>query len=468
MLQAVSRARARRDPAYFAEKLLGYQIHRYQAAVIDDKHSTTVWVAGRGAGKTYTAMTYALWRCYTNRDYVVVYIAARMGQAKIAWDVAMSMLEGTPLREDVVELSRDRIRLRNGSAINFIPGGNPVAARGFHNKYVREGAQPGVTVIIDEAASVSRDTYTAAVSIINTAPDERRKMLIVGSPMGTNHWFCREYVAGMDRSERFTKAFQTPSTACPHVSSEFIEEYRSKLSPVEFNAEILAQFQEALDAFFGGYIDGAVKPYRLPLPYNPQCSYHLGVDLSTSARYGSDFTVLVVTERWFGGRLLCLEDLSNGMVRTVERNVAPYVRVADIRRYQFLDHERLRQEIVDVKERYQLHKLTTETYESTQLEAICRGNAYMQVQRLSPTNQLQRETFPYLHALLRDGTLQLPSDGPNAQQLLHEMKAFTYRITDAGNITYAGADGEKDDTVYALNWSIHGLPRYESPPARIF
>lgn len=98
------------------------------------------------------------------------------------------MLQCTPLLDDVTDQSTARIPLSNGSTIYFFPGGNPHAARGFHNKLSRgDTPPPGVLVVIDEAATISRDTYVAAQSILNTVPKDKGKLLIVGSPLGVNH-----------------------------------------------------------------------------------------------------------------------------------------------------------------------------------------------------------------------------------------------------------------------------------------
>jgi len=467
--QGLDLDKVRRDPAYFAERLLNVKLHGYQKAILRDTHATTVWVAGRGSGKTLIAMIWALWKCFTERNYRVCYIAARFGQAKIAQDVAMGMIAGTPLYSSITELSAERIRFSNGSTIHFIPGGNPVAARGFHNLIVREGEQEtGIAVVIDEAACVPRDTYTAAVSIINTAAEGKGKKLIVGSPLGTNHWFHDEWLAGNDLFERHTKSFHTSSEAVPHVSRSFLDEHKTKLTPIEYRAEIMAQFQDALNSFFGDYIDKAVKQYAIPLPALDDCEYYLGIDMSTSARAGSDFTVLVVIERWRGGTRWEPVKEESCVGRDVDRlvHVPEYVRIAHLRRFQYLDFAGLKNEIRDIKRRFpNISRAFSETYESTQLRAIFDGGEglWMPFEQISPTNPLQREAFPYLHWLLREGILQLPAEGEHVTQLLKEFKSFQCKVTEAGNITYGGIAEEKDDCIYALCWPLWGSKKHYLP-----
>ncbi|MCK4774337.1 MAG: hypothetical protein KAT30_06110, partial [Candidatus Krumholzibacteria bacterium] len=310
--------RVRRDLYAFASKLLNFDMHRYQVAVMTDKHDRVIWSAGRGCGKTFSLMAGALWKCYSTADFRVIYVAARFGQAKIAWDVAIQLLSGTPLMDSIVSMSAEKIEFSNGSTIHFVPGGNPVAVRGFHSKYNRSGYPPGVWLIIDEAAFVLHDTYVAAQSILATAPKGRRKLFICGSPQGMNSFFYAEYMSGLDASEKYTSSHTTSGEGCPHISKDFLRQEKEKLTPAEYGAEICAVFQESLGSFFGAYIDPAIEPYELPwMPDDPsRWQFHLGVDLSGSTRQGSDWCCLVVAARRWPEQ--GHEDEDNGEIRICE------------------------------------------------------------------------------------------------------------------------------------------------------
>jgi hypothetical protein len=460
---------------YFAKHLLRYDVHRYQATVLRDDHPTTVWVAGRGAGKTYTAVTLALWKCYTILNYVVIYIAGRMQQARYAGDVALEMLQGTPLADDIVDQSSERIRFSNGATKYLVPGGNPLAARGWHNRLSRDGSPPpGVLVVLDEAATISRETRVAALGIVNTAPPGKGKLLEVGSPLGTNHWFFSEFTAGLDATEKHTASFQTPSTACPHIDQTRLAEWRAKMTPVEYGAEILAEFQESLDSYFGEFVAGAVTTYSLPVRPVSGLQYALGVDLSSSTRVGSDFTVLVVGARFWG---------SGHSPEYLERDKLPqpepFIRICEILRFQYASQADLKRELKALCEKYPaLYSGIVESYESTQLESFCRvveggeershgtGEVPLTLERVVASNPAQREAFGHAHQLMRDGILELPSDGPNVKQLLAELKGFTYRLTDTGNLTFGAADGGKDDVVYATAWMLWALRHRNIRPPR--
>ena len=484
--KAIEKRRLKSDPCYFAREMLGFVPYRAQELVLRDQSPTTNWVAGRGCGKSYVALVYAYWKSFTEKNHVTVFVTSRFGQAKLANEIGLGLISGSPLADFVVESSTERTKFANGATIFYLGAGNSAAVRGFHNRYSRDGSPPGICLIIDEAATTSRDLYAAALSVVNCAPPGRGKCLFVGSPLGQNHWFFGEYTAGLNKAELFTSAYHTPSTACPFVLPERLEEAKAKMSPIEYGAEILAEFQEQLDAFFGGYITPAIHPYKTPVLYHTlggnefRASYHLGLDLSTSARAGSDWTALVVIKRWWGGVEQQFIPIDANTDRVVEEHVEPYIQIMDVRRFQVLPLEQLKNELHDLQRKYpRLQRVTTEWYESTQLDAICSGippdlDAWgakppgyfddmfrLSVNRLHPTNALQNEAFPYMHQLLRDRVLRLPSDGPNVPQLLRELRAMTYRVTDHGNIVYGACDNEKDDVCYALLWAIWDSKEYQ-------
>jgi hypothetical protein len=457
---------ARKDPAYFARTLLRYDIHAYQESILRDDHQTTVWVAGRGVGKTYTAVTLALWCGFTNQNFVVIYISNRQQQAQYAGDVGLEMLQGTLLADDVYEKSATRTRFRNGSTIYLVPGGNPTAARGWHNRLSRDdAAPPGLLVVIDEAATISRDTYVAAQGILNTAPPGKGKMLIVGSPLGTNHWFYTEYQAGLDESQKHTKSFHTPSTASPHVDPARLDEWAEKMSPIEYGAEIGAQFQAALDSYFGEFIEPAIDGYQLPLGHTEDLQYSIGIDLSSSERIGSSFTALVVGCRDWPKENIDAQNYS--------------VRICEILRFQHISQESLAREIRLLTEKYPaLWTGIVEAYESTQVEPICKvvhgaiecsraTDIPLTLEKLNPSNAAQREAFAHMHQLLRDGILSLPDSGPGAEELVSELKGFSYELTGAGNIRFGATSGGKDDVVYATAWMLWDLRTRRNRSSRL-
>jgi hypothetical protein len=457
--RGLSRLRAKKDPAYFADKLLNFKMHQYQKAVLTDNHDTVVWAAGRGCGKTYTLMAGALWKCWTTPGFRIIYTAARFGQAKIAWDVAMSMLSGTPLMDDIVVLSAEKIELNNSSTIHFTPGGSHIALRGFHARYNRDGYGPGVWMVVDEASFVHRDTFVAASSILVTAPKGKRRMFVTGSPQGMNSFFYAEYMAGVDPTEKYTSAHTTSAEGCPHIDADYLQQEKQKLSPAEYAAEIRAEFQEALGSFFAEYVDPAIDQYELPWEPNEDDSrweYHLGVDLSGSTRVGSDFCCLVVAARrwpeW--GK----EDEDSGEIR-----------ICEIVHSQHLNHESLKREVMRLERKYNIYDGTAETYQGAQFEAFARvyvdgrwrsrGTEECEVKfnLIHPTNETKHESLGNFHHVLRDGILKLPCGGENAKTLLKEMKTFSYSTTDTGLIRYAAMDGCHDDVVMACTYALEGL-----------
>jgi hypothetical protein len=472
--------RAKRDTAFFSEQVLYLdgrdgrpQLHDYQLRVLTDPAPTVVWPKGRGAGGTEAMAVYAIWRAWTEPNHRVVYVSAGQRQAQeVVLEKFTSKIVGTQLEGDLVLAGQELVKLRNGSSLHFLPGQNSTAVRGFHARMVRSGERPSVTVILDESAFLPEATYNAAKSLVNAAPAGKWKMFITGSPRGTNSFFYREFEAGMDPLNLTTAAYWTSAEICPHIPESTIEDHRQKMSPQEFACEIQGQFVASVDSFFAEHVDPATRAYALPQPHVDGLQYGLGIDLSSSARLGSDFTVLCVVARWWGADHVpeVPADLTD---------VEPFIRVVDVRRFQYLAHAELRAELRDLVATYPaLYFGIVETYESMALEEICKvieagevvslgtGEIDLTVERLTPTNPLQRESFSNVHRLLRNQELQLPVDGVNADVLLRELRGFTFKTTERGTITYSAPSGLKDDTVYALNWAVHAVRHLNVRSAR--
>lgn len=448
----------RRDPIAFIEHpdFLGLTLDAFQKNVLRDESPTVVHVAGRGCGKTIELLSYGTWKAWTRQRACVVYMAAREIQVKRACEQVLGLVAGTELDESIVSHSTEKIKLTNGSVIHFLTGNSPVAARGLHRQLTRQGEPiTEIVLLLDESKDIPREAMVASSLILASAPRDKRKRLVMGSAGATNNWFFDEYSLGLDPTEKFTSSHTTNALDVPRVDAELLAELEQKLTPIEYDAEVRGIFSEALNSFFGDFTDQAVVP-EFTIPLEPldgrphDVEYSLGLDLSTSVRPGSDWTVFVVCERdW-------KEDK---------------IRPCYISRFQYLDSAGVLEELQKIKRAYPgIKKLTTETFESMQLENMVgwgKDKVGIRLDRLAPTNQLQNIVFRHFLRLLRDGILDLPSDGENAKQLLKEMKQFQCAITPHGNMVFHAIEegNAKDDIVYAMGYAIHGL-RKRLPVAR--
>jgi hypothetical protein len=92
------------------------------------------------------------------------------------------------------------------------------------------------------------------------------------------------------------------------------------------------------------------------------------------------------------------------------------------------------------------------------------GPLQITMEIINPTNPVQHEAFSGLHYLMREGQLELPSEGEHVKTLRAELLHLEKEITPAGNVRWAAALGFHDDTVYTLLWGCYALRHVKHQP----
>ena len=476
---------ARKDPAYFAEHILGFSGEK----ALTDKQvevlraardtATIILIAGRGVGKSSLALMWLLWRSFRWPGHIGIWIAGREGQSKYASAGMRTMIRGTLLEADLEMHSEGRIKFKNTSVVHFLPG-NEDAARGAHEAWSREGeAEPTISLVIDECASVQEATWTAALGQLTSSTGARA--FLTGSPRGKEHWSFREFGRGlMDENKDRIKSFQISAETEPYIDQQRLADMKASLDPIQYGSEILGQFQDAMAAYFTDEdIEGATQPFNLPYlepelstyekrkrarlayrPYPKGWNYFLGIDLSESHRRGSDYTAYVVIAR---------ERRDHSWPADREQKM----RIVYIERHeQARSPKELTADLGDICQMYpRLAYGVCERFESLMLDGIVRrtkrsdiegkmrwqrgtGKVPLSLYIVDPTNERKHLAFSLLHQVIRDKILELPMGGENAQALRHELRNISYHFTKTSRVTFAAMGNEKDDIVMAMLWGV--------------
>lgn len=470
------------DCVYFAKQIVGFPLHDFQSEILADPHPTTCFVAGRGAGKTYLAMLHALWTCIREPGAIVVYVAGRQGMSDFAQTVLKNLVDQSriPLGASIKLEGNERVLFTNGSRVHFLPNSER-AVRGFHAQWQSDGQpSPMILLVIDEAAFVDEPTYTSAFSVLNVG--EHSKFFCTGSPLSRESWFYNVYVSGLTGEDPSVQSFHRSAEDVAHVESSRNKEFQRAVDDIVYNCEIKAEFAEHGGNYFTPeMIERCVTEYPYPVQQEVAGEVVVSLDLSRSEARSSDFTVLTVLARTMEGR----RPLPRAMQRRIDQGIMDdpredaegFYRVLDIWRVQFSDTAGIIRQLQHWKGVYgwKLRRAIAESYESMQLDYVFRtvvtqgpeserktkrghGAVDMECHVINPTNPLQRTAFGGMHAVMREGMLQIPAANmPAAKALRHELQWFSYQVTDAGNIRYEGAKGKKDDCVYSLLWAIYLL-----------
>ena len=222
--------RARRDPVWWMETVLGSKVHDIQQAVsesVRDYRETAV-ASCHGMGKSFVAARIALWFLYTHRPSVIITTAPGDRQVKgILWkEIRVAHREARIPLGGAPPLTQQLVLAPDHFAIGFTaPDWDPDKFKGFHEE--------NILVIADEAAAVTDEIYTGIDGVL-TGMNPR--LLLIGNPTEVAGRFARTIEgSGFDSNVISVNAFDTPNLAVPGITIADIKsgDWRLKIADYE-------------------------------------------------------------------------------------------------------------------------------------------------------------------------------------------------------------------------------------------
>lgn len=396
---------------------IGYSPHPGQLAVHASSHKRRVVACGVRWGKTLAAAHEGIAASINKYRWerVVGWVCAPTYElaGKVYREVAGAFMSNKILRGMVIRMREsDRMlevhRMDGGVCeIRAKSADSPTSLLG-------EGLS---WLIVDEASRVKPDVWQRYLS--QRLIDRDGWAMLISTPKGKN-WYW-----DMFRSSA-TASWSSPSWENPILDREKIEAEREKIPEAVFRQEYGAEFIEGAGAVFRnvrelatGELTGAVKNRR----------YVAGLDLAKV----QDYTVLVVID--------------------VDEK-----RVVHVDRFHRIDWkmqvERVAAACAMFGDPFVMVDSTGKgepVYEAL-LDAGIQADGYQftQASKAALVNNLA------LMLERRELTLPNPMQAP---ELIDELEAFEYTITDAGNVRSGAPPGQHDDCVIALAlaaWDLRG------------
>lgn len=210
------------------------ELYDYQKEFLRSKSKRIVGIYGRQSGKTTVAALKAIHFVYTRPNVTVLIVSKGLRQSMIMFQVISNFILGNPiLRKSVARYTHTQIQLKNGSKVIALPCSSDGAnLRGF----------TAHMVIADEAAFMPETVITNVIMPMLSTTDGT--LILLSTPWGRNHVFYRCVMNPKYWVQHI------PSTKCPKISKQFLEEQRRELGELRFNIEYMAQFIEDATAFF--------------------------------------------------------------------------------------------------------------------------------------------------------------------------------------------------------------------------
>jgi Terminase large subunit, T4likevirus-type, N-terminal len=216
----ISDFRAAVDPAVTFERAFGVPPLEWQFPYLRETRPAVV-LKGRQVGASFAAAGLAIHCTVYHPDSVAVIVSPTQKQSSEITTRARAGLKR--LGERLAQDSASTLRLRNGSRILSLPG-TPTSVRGWSARLL----------IIDEAAFLLHETFTAARALVATGG----RLVVQSTPAGEVGDF-HEAVTGDDPG---WARFVIRSDEVPTISPAFLASERRAMSPDAFAAEYECQF----------------------------------------------------------------------------------------------------------------------------------------------------------------------------------------------------------------------------------
>jgi hypothetical protein len=402
-------------------KDLGYTPHPGQLEIHLDQHSRRVVACGVRWGKTMCAAMEGLAAAMAPRKQSMGWVAAP------TYDLANKVFRvlvhcaHEHLKYHIVRYSESSgvLVLRNMagglSEIRAMSADNPVSLLG-------EGLD---WLIVDEASRLKPEIWQSHLS--QRLIDKKGWALLISTPNGKGY-FHELYRLGQGHDPAY-RSWNYPSWTNPLLDAKLIEDQRRQVPERVFHQEYGAQFIDGAGAVFRYVREAATGELQEPVEY---AMYFAGLDLAKT----EDYTVLVILDR-------------QGQVVAMDR-------------FHRLDWSIQVQRICAMTERYNNAEMCVDStgvgepiYEELR-KAGCNARAY------PFTVKSKAALIEHLSIKLEKRELVLPRT-QLMPQLVDELEAFAYSVTDQGNHRSAAPYGFHDDCVIALGLAAWSLKRGNRP-----
>ena len=281
--------------------------------------------------------------------------------------------------------------------------------------------------VLDEAARMKADIWERY--IMARLSSRQGKSLVISTPFGQN-WFHKRYL----QTKEDNASFHFSSKDNPMFPPEEWENARNILPQAIFQQEYMAMFlADAAAVFRPKAIENCVEDC-LGEPNNPTI---MGLDVAKM----NDFTVMTVVDR------------------TTHRTLY-------WDRFQKIPYTLQKERIVNIARKYNSRIVIDALNAGAALADELRAEG-LSVYDFKATGTISKDyskrgskerLVEKLSTFLESGNIVIPQ----IPELIDELTAFGYTMTDKGNMTYQAPEGLHDDCVISLAlaiWPLHGKVR---------
>jgi len=277
-----------KDPVYFAEQILGYNLYSYQKNTL--RKSLTIkkillcW--GRQTGKSTLLTLAAIHFAFTHPNSTQLIISPSQRQSVKLTTQIKYIIESTPLLRHSIEKkswSKTELTFSNGAKIVSLPDSlHTILGYSAHRIYIDEAAQ-----------FPSDEIFTRGCQPMILATDG--EIWLTSTPRGKRGFFYKKFVEWGESTDAYISLMK--STDSPNINQIELEKQRKTMDELTFAQEYECLFVDDSTSYFPYELIGRclIQPgdmdFDYPDPFRePNATYYAGIDW---ARF-KDYTVCVI------------------------------------------------------------------------------------------------------------------------------------------------------------------------------
>lgn len=235
------------DPVAFARRA-GIEPDPWQCDVLRSPARQLLLNCSRQAGKSTITACLAVWTAMYRPGSLVLIFAPGQRQAVELFKKVLGFARMVETFDADAESSQ-RVELSNGSRVVALPG-SAETVRGY--------SAPAL-IVVDEAAFVEDELRFAVAPMLATSGG---RFIGLSTPWGKRGWWHKAWAEGGDDWQRI----EVPATACPRISTTFLEQERRNLPAHRFASEYECAFVDTEDSVFASdLLRAAVTPDLTPI-----------------------------------------------------------------------------------------------------------------------------------------------------------------------------------------------------------
>lgn len=234
----IAKARQPKRNAIDWARSIGFEPDKWQADLLMNEAPNTLLNCSRQSGKTTTTGILSAHEALAVEGHQTVILAPGKRQGgilmrKVKWALRRADWPIKPRVNNEFELT-----LENDSSILVLPGSEETS----------RGVSGIDHLIVEEAARVEEELYSAMLPILATRPKARETQL--STPFGARGFFWEQWK--LIKAGKAPRWFyrEVPATECPRITAEFLAEYRARRGDWWTQQEFFCQFMDAIDSAF--------------------------------------------------------------------------------------------------------------------------------------------------------------------------------------------------------------------------